>query len=293
MPVLELPTSAPKWAREAFGSASFAAEFVRWFGLIRPAIDEAAEEAFVVNVAARERVDAALESSAGASRAALVAEVTEAVLTALPRLIERPSYGFARPTSQRAAQDRLETQRRDWLEVLDRLANGTTRILGALTMSANAAGAYVDHEVADEAYDATNWNDSFEVPTKNAIRDWIVANIAYGAYTPTLTNVANLDASTAAACTYFRVGNIVHVAGRFLADATAAGLCQLGISLPIASALALTNDCNGVCASATAAAHSGMIVADAANDRAEAEWVAVATVLGNLDWRFEFDYNII
>ena len=31
--------------------------------------------------------------------------------------------------------------------------------------------AYTDLEVLDEAYDATNWNGSVEVPTKNAVRD--------------------------------------------------------------------------------------------------------------------------
>lgn len=40
--------------------------------------------------------------------------------------------------------------------------------------------AYTDIEVADEAYDATNWNGSLEVPTKNAIRDKIESIIAGG-----------------------------------------------------------------------------------------------------------------
>lgn len=40
--------------------------------------------------------------------------------------------------------------------------------------------AYTDLEVADEAYDATNWNGSLEVPTKNAIRDKIESMSAGG-----------------------------------------------------------------------------------------------------------------
>lgn len=61
--------------------------------------------------------------------------------------------------------------------------------------------ADTDHEVADEAYDATNWNASVEVPTKNAVRDKIetitggetgalVSDAAFGAGWNGVTGIA-------------------------------------------------------------------------------------------------------
>lgn len=113
--------------------------------------------------------------------------------------------------------------------------------------------------------------------------------LASGTYTPTLTSVANIDASTAYACKYLRVGNIVHVAGKLDIDCTAVALTQLGISLPIASNLANDGDVRGV---ATSLAPESMVVrGDAANDRAELIYTAVSTA--NHGVSFTFTYEII
>lgn len=111
-----------------------------------------------------------------------------------------------------------------------------------------------------------------------------------GTYTPTLTNVANLDASTAFACQYLRVGNVVTVSGTVDADATAGGgtTTQLGISLPIASAFASNLQCAGV---GTEPTDQAQIYSDAANDRAEMRWNA--TVTANTTWRFTFTYLVV
>jgi hypothetical protein len=115
--------------------------------------------------------------------------------------------------------------------------------------------------------------------------------LAAGTYTPTLTNVANLDASTAYQCQYLRVGNIVTVSGKVDADPTAgATLTQLGISLPIASNLGAAEDCAG-------AGHGQVInegtsiVGDAANNRAEMSWVP--NNVANAGYFFTFTYEVI
>lgn len=110
-------------------------------------------------------------------------------------------------------------------------------------------------------------------------------------YTPALTNVTNLDASTAYSCQYIRVGSVVTVSGVVDADPTAAGLVQLGIALPIASNFANANECAGTAAATGIAGQSAGIVADATNDRAEMKWIAVDTT--NQPMAFSFTYRII
>src|SRR3990167_10996405 len=72
-------------------------------------------------------------------------------------------------------------------------------------------------------------------------------NVLANTYTPTLTNVFNVAASTAYACQYMRVGNVVTVSGQVDIDPTAASTyTELDISLPIASAFTATNQLGGV-----------------------------------------------
>lgn len=64
----------------------------------------------------------------------------------------------------------------DWGEIGGTLADQTD-LQAALDAKADLSGATFtgDVIVPDEAYDATNWNGSLEVPTKNAVRDKIEA----------------------------------------------------------------------------------------------------------------------
>src|SRR5512146_1384466 len=89
-----------------------------------------------------------------------------------------------------------------------------------------------------------------------------------GTYTPTLTNTTNIANSIAGVCMYFRVGDVVHVAGRVVIDATATGAILLGMSLPIASNLTALADLGGVGMSADVAGQALSIEADTTNDRA-------------------------
>lgn len=94
-------------------------------------------------------------------------------------------------------------------------------------------------------------------------------------WTPTLTNAANLGASTAYECLYIRLGNIVVVAGRVSVDPTTpATPTELGISLPVASNFAAVEDAAGVAFATAIAGQGASIEADAANDRLAMKWIA-------------------
>lgn len=115
-------------------------------------------------------------------------------------------------------------------------------------------------------------------------------NIVSGTYTPTLTGVANVAASTAYLCQYMRVGSVVTVSGKLDIDTTSTGATQLGISLPIASNIANPQNCAGT-AAPSGVGEVGAILGDASNDRAELNYVAIDT--SNHSLYFSFTYQII
>lgn len=111
-------------------------------------------------------------------------------------------------------------------------------------------------------------------------------------YTPTLTNVANVSASTPYACQYMRVGNTVTVSGRVDVDPTlTATSTQLGISLPVASNFAAAENCGGAAFCPAIAAQGAAILADATNDRAQMEWISGD--ITNQPMYFNFTYRVI
>lgn len=119
-----------------------------------------------------------------------------------------------------------------------------------------------------------------------------LGNVMWGTYTPTLTNVANLDASTAYQCQYLRIANTVMVSGRIDVDPTApAAATQLGISLPVASNIGAVEDCAGAAACSAVAGQSAAILGDAANNRAQMEWIAGDVT--NQPMYFTFAYQVI
>jgi len=119
-----------------------------------------------------------------------------------------------------------------------------------------------------------------------------ISGLTSNLYTPTLTAVANVAASTPFTCQYLRVGTVVTVSGKADIDPTAgATLTQLGISLPIASNFGAAEDCGGT-AVAPVPSYAGAILADAANDRAELQYTTAADVANRSFW-FSFTYQII
>ena len=112
-------------------------------------------------------------------------------------------------------------------------------------------------------------------------------------YTPTLTNAANVAASTAYECQYARVGDSVTVSGRVDIDPTAASTdTQLGISLPIASNIGAATDLGGVAFTPELAGVGAAILGDVANDRAQFQYVTGADI-ANRAFYFIFMYQRI
>lgn len=120
-----------------------------------------------------------------------------------------------------------------------------------------------------------------------------IAGLASGTYTPTLTGVANVAASTAYPCQYLRVGATVTVSGKVDIDPTsAATLTQLGVSLPIASNFGNDYECGGAASAPVLAGATAAILADAANNRAEVQFTTGADV-ANRSWWLSFTYQVI
>jgi len=116
--------------------------------------------------------------------------------------------------------------------------------------------------------------------------------IASGTYTPTLTNVTNVAASTARLCTWTRVGNSVEVRGQIDIDLTTTLLAsEIGVSLPIASAFTTAYQCGGS-AAAVAFQANWAIQADATNDRAKFSATGISSVT-NDTYTFNFGYEIV
>lgn len=112
-----------------------------------------------------------------------------------------------------------------------------------------------------------------------------------GVWTPTLTNVTNLSASTAYQCQYIRIGATVAFAGKVDADPTAAGAVELGISLPVSTNFGATEDLGGTGFSPAVAGLGAALLADTANDRASMQWIAVDTA--NRSFYFSGAYQVI
>ncbi len=118
--------------------------------------------------------------------------------------------------------------------------------------------------------------------------------VAAGTYTPTLTNGTNVAASSASSCQYMRVGNTVTVSGKVNVTPTTNGATALGISLPVASAIANNNECGGTGTVGNTTDLFGSIRGDATNDRAELIFtIGVSGTTSAQDWYFTFTYRII
>lgn len=101
-----------------------------------------------------------------------------------------------------------------------------------------------------------------------------------GRWTPTITNGANVAASTAYPCHYMRVGNEVHFAGRIAIDPTsAATFTTLEITLPVPSNFTSLTDAAGVfnaigVTGVTTTVDTGAIEGSTANDRLVLSFIA-------------------
>lgn len=112
-------------------------------------------------------------------------------------------------------------------------------------------------------------------------------------YTPTITAISNIDATTAFSCTYTRVGSMVTVIGQIDADATAAGstTTRVRLSLPVSSNFANPNEAGG--SGNRPGSNPGDVgaYADSTNDEVILHWLSTGT--GNQTITFMFGYRII
>lgn len=116
-----------------------------------------------------------------------------------------------------------------------------------------------------------------------------IAILSTGTYTPTLTNTTNLDASTALATMFLRVGNLVHVFGNFQADPTTTLTgTVMQMSLPVASNFTAASDAGGT--SNNSLAESGSCSANATDDTLQFDWVPAST--NNRQYTFTCAYQI-
>lgn len=114
--------------------------------------------------------------------------------------------------------------------------------------------------------------------------------LAYGTYTPTSTNVLNLDSSTPHSAQWLRVGNTVTVSGTLLIDATAAGSTQtqVRLTLPVASALTDTNELAGAgCVQAPTYMPVG-VTGGVLSDTAVLEWGSQSTASHTLTYTYTY-----
>lgn len=108
---------------------------------------------------------------------------------------------------------------------------GNTAVTGALSCTGNATLGDASTDTVDVKgrIFGSNLHD-------NAAGLSGASYIGSGTYTPTITGVTNVAATTAYVCQYLRVGNVVTVSGRIAVDATTVTTTtEVRISLPIAS----------------------------------------------------------
>jgi hypothetical protein len=101
----------------------------------------------------------------------------------------------------------------------------------------------------------------------------------YNTYTPTLTAITNVAASSANVSGWIRIGNAVLVFAQISVTATAAAaLTVIDLSLPVASALSAATQCVGTGSILTAGTEvAGVAIsANATNDRARATFVSTS-----------------
>lgn len=125
-----------------------------------------------------------------------------------------------------------------------------------------------------------------------AINGSTTQNVVGTVYSPTLTNVANLDGSTGYACQYSQTANTVTVGCKVSVDPTApAASTQLGISLPIPSAISADDQVTGTCYASGIAAQGAAVIGDATNDRAQMTFISAD--VSNQPMYCNFIYQII
>jgi len=118
--------------------------------------------------------------------------------------------------------------------------------------------------------------------------------ITGGTYTPTLTNVSGVTTSSVSSAQWQQVDGTVTVSGQITIDPTGAGggtSVSIGLKLPVASNFANANECAGTAVSPGIGGQCGAILADAANNRANLQFVSVSG--SSQTWYYQYTYRVI
>lgn len=119
-----------------------------------------------------------------------------------------------------------------------------------------------------------------------------IGNILSTTYTPTITNVSNMDANTLRSAYYTRVGTQILVFLRVNMDPTAADTStSVGVSLPVASNFSTAFQAIGSGSSA-AGSRNCLVSSDSGNDRATYEFTS-DSVASTADHAIWFMYQVI
>jgi hypothetical protein len=255
--------------------------------------NEACQDAALAALTDSSEIDWTYNDGSGTASASIIANSISNTLirdSAALSVIGRSANSAGDPADIAAAND---------AEVLRR--SGATLGFGTVATAGLTNDAVTNAKLADMAQDTIKGRTSgagtgdpvdltaAQVATIVSTAVASALNITQGAsYTPTLTNVTNVSASTANLSWYVRVGSMVVVMGFVGVDPTAAGSTEVGISLPIASNLGANTDLIGVAAALAVSGQSAGILGDTANDRARLIWNTVDTANNNMFYLFMY-----
>ncbi|MEK7414483.1 MAG: hypothetical protein AAB263_14305 [Planctomycetota bacterium] len=176
-----------------------------------------------------------------------------------------------------------------------------TNVVGSPVYSVlTDADGYYEFYAPDGVYsfnasygDTSKTVDDFEVYDESEQRAVIAALpvFASGAYTPTLTALANLDDQQEYISQYMRVGSVVTVSGRVDINPTATTFTDLAISLPIASNFTTIEQCSGVGGTNSAANGAAIIKGDISGNYAVLSLLAPVTT--EYPVFYTFTYQVI
>jgi hypothetical protein len=115
-----------------------------------------------------------------------------------------------------------------------------------------------------------------------------IASVSDGFYTPTLTNVSNVTATTAYEAYWLKVGTKVTVFGQLDIQATALGAAVVGMSFPVAVTTIFAHQASGNVSSGVEG-ETGHVKADDINLRAE----LTLNANGTLNHRIYYHYSYL